>query len=78
MPEFRQIYDDEIQGHSLSQGHCKDSAGMSTSIRLLLLNIVRIGGIVVKKCGEIFSSIWFDSHMVLPVTNVQYSKVVHI
>ena len=27
MPECRQFYDDEIQGHSLSQGYCKDCFG---------------------------------------------------
>ena len=51
MPELRQFYDDEIQGQSLSQGHSKDSVGFSTSIRLLLLNSVSIGDIVMKKCG---------------------------
>ena len=50
MPEYGQFYDDEIQWHSLSQGHFNDSVGISTSIRLLLLNSVSIGGIVVKKC----------------------------
>ena len=54
MPEFGQFYDDENQGQSLSQGHCKDSVGISTSIRLLLLNIVSIGDTVVKKCGGHF------------------------
>jgi hypothetical protein len=44
MPEYRQYYDDEIQGHSCSQGHCKDYVGISTSIRLLLLNSISIGG----------------------------------
>ena len=53
MPEYGQFYDVEIQGHSLSQGHCKDSAGISTSFRLLLHNSVSIGGTVVKKCGGI-------------------------
>ena len=51
MPEFGQFYDDENQGQSLRQGHCKDSVGISTSIRLLLLNSVSIGDTVVKKCG---------------------------
>ena len=56
MPEYRQFYDDEIQGHSLSQGYCKDFFGISTSIRLLLLNSVCIGGtVVMKKCrGNFF------------------------
>ena len=44
MPEYRQFYDDEIQGYSLSQGHCIDFVCISTSIRLLLLNSVSIGG----------------------------------
>ena len=35
MPELRQFYDDEIQGQSLSQGHSKDSVGISSTIRLL-------------------------------------------
>ena len=56
MPEFGQFYDDENQGQSFSQGHCKDSVGISTSIRLLLLNIVSIGDTVVKKYGGHFSS----------------------
>ena len=54
MPEYRQFYDDEIQGHLLSQGHCKDSVGINTSIRLLLFNRDSIGGTVVKKCGRSF------------------------
>ena len=54
MPEFRQFYDDENQGQSLSQGHCKDYVGISTSIRLLLLSSVSIGDTVVKKCGGHF------------------------
>jgi hypothetical protein len=49
MPEYGQFFDDEIQGHTLSKGHCKESVGISTSIRLLLLNIVRIGGTVVRE-----------------------------
>ena len=44
MPECRQLCDDEIQGYSLSRGHCKGLGGISTSIRLLLLNSVSIGG----------------------------------
>ena len=40
MPGYGQFYDDEIQGHSLSQGHCKDSVGTSASIRLLLLSSI--------------------------------------
>jgi hypothetical protein len=44
MPEYRQYYDDGIQGHSLSQGHCKDYAGMSTGIIVLLLISISIGG----------------------------------
>jgi hypothetical protein len=54
MPEFRQFYDDEIQGQSLIQGHSIDSVGISTSIRLLFLNNVSIGDTVVKKCGGHF------------------------
>ena len=58
MPEFGQFYDDENQGQSLSQGHCKDSVGISTSIRLLLFNSIIIGGTVVKKCrGDFFLSL---------------------
>ena len=51
MPECRQLYDDEIQGYSLSRGHCKGSGGTSTSIRLLPINSVSIGVTLVKKCG---------------------------
>jgi hypothetical protein len=54
MPEFGQFYDDENQEHSLSQGHCNDSVDTSTSIRLLLLNCVSIGGTEVKKCRVVF------------------------
>ena len=57
MPEFGHFYDDENQGQLLNQGHCKDSVGISTSIRLLLLNSVSIGDAVVKKCGGHFSCI---------------------
>ena len=58
MPEYGQFYDDEIQGHSLSQGHCKDSVGIIASIRLLLFNRSIIGGTVVKKCrGDFFLSL---------------------
>ena len=42
MPEFGHFYNDEIQGQSLSQGHSNDSVGISSSIRLLLLNSVSI------------------------------------
>ena len=42
MPKFGHFYNDEIQGQSLSQGHSKDSVGISSSIRLLLLNSVSI------------------------------------
>ena len=51
IPEFRPFYVDEIQGQLLNQGHRKDSVGISTSIRLLLLNSVSIGDTVMKKCG---------------------------
>ena len=54
MQEFGQFYDDENQAQLLSQGHCKDAVGISTSIRLLLLNIVSIGDTLVKKCGGHF------------------------
>ena len=57
MPECGHFQDDDIQGQPLSQGHCKDYVGISASIRLLLLNSVSIGDIVVKKCGDIFSCI---------------------
>ena len=60
MPKCRQLYDDEIQGYSLSRGHCKGSGGISTSIRLLPLNSVSIGGSVVKKCGGILVCVWID------------------
>ena len=49
MPEYGQFYDNEIQGHSLNQGHCKNFVGISTSIRLLLLHSVSIGDTVVKE-----------------------------
>ena len=42
MPEFGHFYNDEIQGQSRIQGHSKDSVGIRTSIRLLLLNSVSI------------------------------------
>ena len=58
MPECRQLCDDEIKGYSLSQGRCKGSGGISTSIRLLLLNSVSIGGTVEKKCGGICVCVW--------------------
>ena len=60
MPGYGQFYDDEIQGHSLSQGHCKDSVGTSASIRLLLLSSISICGTVVKKCEGKFSCVCFD------------------
>ena len=53
MPKCRQLYDDEIQGQSFSQVQSKDSVGISTSIRLLPINYVSIGGSVVKKFGGI-------------------------
>ena len=70
MPEYRQFYDDEIQGQSISQGNSKDSIGISTSIWLLLLNCVSIADTVMKKCGDIFSCVWFDWCMALPVYKV--------
>ena len=54
MPKCRQLYDDEIQGQSFSQVQSKDSVGISTSVRLLLLNNVSIGDTVVKKCDGHF------------------------
>ena len=36
MPEYGQFYDVEIQGHSLSQGHCKDSAGIIVLLGIFL------------------------------------------
>ena len=55
IPEFGHFHDDEIQGQSLSQRQSKDSVGISTSIRLLLLNSFSVGGTVVKKCaGHLF------------------------
>ena len=60
MPKCRQLYDDEIQGQSFSQVQSKDSVGISTSIRLLPINCVSIGGTVVKKFGGILVCVWID------------------
>jgi hypothetical protein len=54
MPEYGEFYGNEYYVHSLSQGHCKDYVGITSSIILLLLNSVSIGGTVVKKCGRNF------------------------
>ena len=77
-PEFRHFCDDEIQGQSLSQGQCKDSVGISTSIWLLLLNSVSIGDTVVKKCGGHFFLYWFDWCMALPLIKSDIYICLHI
>ena len=74
MPEYRQYYDFEIQGHSLSQGHCKNSAGISTSIRLLPLHSTASVLVLLwrRNIEEISSCVWFDWRMAQVVAKVWY------
>ena len=60
LPKYGQYCDDEIQGQSFSQGQSKDSVGISTSIILLPIKCVSIGGTVVKKFGGILVCVWID------------------
>jgi hypothetical protein len=60
MPEYGQYYDDEIQGHSLSQGHCKYLLALILVSDFYYSAASVLVVQVVKKCGGCFPCVWFD------------------